>query len=134
MIDLAKIAQLEAARAAFPFGAHELDCHRMCRCCLDRTEARYEFTRVVEADGGALCAARSFTCGSCGSTYTAALEPLPTGSTLVVDAITDRREWAGREKSGVHRVSSLSVPEDAGRYSLPGDLVDDAPVRISRWA
>jgi hypothetical protein len=123
MIDLAKIAQAQAARAAIPFGSHDRDCRRMCPCCLDRTEARYEFTQVVQTeDGGPLLLARSWTCGSSGSTYTADYEIAPAGSKL--DKVVDRREWSGREKSGVHAIAPLSAPEGAGRYHLVGDMHD----------
>lgn len=133
MIDLAKIAAAEKARAAFPFGSHPRDDLRVCRCCMDRTEARYEDTRVSQLeDDGPLLLVRSYTCGSCGSTTVSNCELAPAGSAL--DAIADRRERHGREQSGVHALPSLTVPEDAGRYSLPGNLIDDAPVRISRWA
>jgi len=137
VIDLAKIAAAQLARAAIPFGCHERDAHRPCPRCVGPTriepsQARYEYTQVAELEDGTIVLARTFCCGSCGSHYSADLEVAPAGS--VVDAVVDRRAWAGREKSGVHVVPSLSVPEDAGRYSLPGNLIDDAPMRVGRWA
>ena len=122
-IDLAKIAQAQAARAAIPFGSHDRDCHRMCRTCMNRTEARYECAQVDQLeDGASLLLVRSFTCGSCGSTYTADYEIAPAGSKLY--KVVDRREWSGREKSGVHAIAPLSVPDGAGRYHLVGDMHD----------
>ena len=135
-IDLAKIAAAERARAAQPFGTHDEDCERLCPCCVEqargvceKTQARYEYTQVVRIeDGGALLRAKTFTCGTCGSTYVGPCAPA--AETDVLEQFIDRRGWQGREQSGIHSVARLSVPEDSGRYSLVGDLIDDSPTLL----